>query len=164
MNYSSGTSSEPRHRNRPSLALIVLSLEQGGGGTRRAALSQRYAASPGPARIFWAELARNLPRCHVVPLGSRFPPSQDLGIPLSSLCLTNHCTRVETSRLLPLNREPTKWVCVELWKQATRRGMRDEFCRMAGRFYLIWTQSSSFRPIPVSWCTVEQHHRSQIPK
>lgn len=45
---------------------------------------------------------------------------QDLGIPLSSPYLTNHCAWVGASRPLPLNREPTKWVWVELRKQTTR--------------------------------------------
>lgn len=83
MNHSSGTSREPRHRDRSSLALIIFSLGQAGGGTRRAALSQKHAVIPGPARSFWAESARDLPRCHVVPLGSRLPLDKNLGIPLS---------------------------------------------------------------------------------
>lgn len=55
--------------------------------------------------------------CHWV---DRFPLGPDLGIPLSSPYVTNHCAWVGTSRPLPLNREPTKWVWVESRKQATR--------------------------------------------
>lgn len=127
MNDSSGTMREPRHRNRPSLALIMLSLARAVVGPAEPLSVRNHAVIPGPARKFWAEPARNLPLSHVVPLGSRLPLNQDLGIPLSSPCLTNHCARVETSRPLPLNREPTKWVWVELRKQATRRRKRDNF-------------------------------------
>lgn len=46
MNHSSGTMREPRHRYRPSLALIIFELGQGGGGTRRAALSHKPRCNP----------------------------------------------------------------------------------------------------------------------